>query len=419
MAGALAQTANQAAMMLTLAQIAPVHVVGQYALGLAIATPLNVFADRVVRTLQATAVHDDFPVGDYLAVRTLVGLGAIIICVFIVSLWQLGSWTGQIVLLVALGRLVEGIAQTLYGRLQRGHQMRQIGQSQVLRALLAMGASLGCLLIWQRLDAALVASILANVVVLHRWDRPRIEWLVTQPAAARAGVSINWRGVAWRHMFQMGLPLAVSTFFVSLSVNIPRLFLSRSESESTLGVFAVLCYLCLPATMVVSAILQAATPQLALCYREGPAKNGKRLVRRLTLICAAIAAINGGLIHVFGPLVLRLALSEEYASAADDLDAIAAAIGLSFVASVPATAMTAQRRFRMSVLACGALCATTVLAGAVLIPRLGMAGAAWAMMLSSGVHGIVSSIVLQYIRPTRRRGMYAGEWRLADHSRAF
>ena len=67
MAGALAQTVGQAAIMLVLAQVASTQIVGQYALGLAIATPLNVFADRAIRMLQATAGDNDFPLGDYLA----------------------------------------------------------------------------------------------------------------------------------------------------------------------------------------------------------------------------------------------------------------------------------------------------------------------------------------------------------------
>jgi O-antigen/teichoic acid export membrane protein len=395
MAGGLAQTANQAAMMFTLAQMAPARIVGQYALGLAIAAPLNVFADRTARMLQATASEDDFPLNDYLAVRTLVGLSAIVVSAMIVGVWQLGTWTGIIVLLVAAGRLAEGVAQTLYGRFQRGYQMRQIGQSQVLRAGLATGASLVCLIVWQRLDVALVASILANLMVIHHLDRPRIEQLERESSVGRNGLLIARRCSACGRIVRLALPLAASTFFVSLSANLPRLFLSRSEDESTLGVFVVLCYLCLPATMVVSAVMQAATPRLAEYHREGRGGRYRRLVRQLSFACAGVAVMNGVLIHGLGPMMLRATLSDEYVSAAGHLDAITAAIGVGFVATVPATAMNAQRLFRLSLLTCCASCGTTFLVSAVLIPRLGMAGAAWAMLLSSGVHWLMSWTVLR------------------------
>ena len=89
---------------------------------------------------------------------------------------------------------------------------------------------------------------------------------------------------------RLALPLAISTFFVSLSVNLPRLFLSWSASESTWAVFAVLCYFCFPATMLVSAIMQAATPRLASSYRDDPCGRYRQLSRRLMVACAAVAA---------------------------------------------------------------------------------------------------------------------------------
>src|SRR5262245_17693999 len=111
MAGAVAQTASQAAVMLALARKASPDVVGQYALGLAIATPLNIFADRAFRTLQATAGDDDFPLSHYLAFRSAIGAAAVVVAVTLAVWWQLNAWAIQIVLLVALTRCVEGIAQ--------------------------------------------------------------------------------------------------------------------------------------------------------------------------------------------------------------------------------------------------------------------------------------------------------------------
>jgi O-antigen/teichoic acid export membrane protein len=400
-AGALAQTANQAATMVALAQVAPARVVGQYALGLALAAPLNVFADRAVRTLQSTAAEDDFPLSDYLALRTLVGLGALAVSVLVVALWHNGAGTLPIVLLVAAGRLAEGTAQTFYGRLQRRYQMRRIGQSQVVRSVLATAASLTCLYFWRRLDIALMAGIVANAAVLWQLDRPQLRSLECAPAAGAAEISLRRRLTVWSSMLRLALPLALSTFLVSLSGNLPRLFLSRFEDESTLGVFAILCYLCLPGTIVVSAMLQAAMPRLVESYRDDPAGRYLRLVRRLTAVCTGVATVNGLLMHAFGPAVLRLTLSGEYTAAAVHLDLIATAFGVGFIATVPATALTAQRWFRTSLLTCSLSCSAALIGSAVLIPRLGMAGAAWAMLVSSGVHWLVSWATLRVARPRR------------------
>ncbi len=405
MAGALAQTASQAAIMLVLADVASTQIVGQYALGLAIATPLNIFADRAIRMLQATASDVDFPLSEYLAVRTLVGIGSLIVTFLLVLVWNLESATGQIVLLVALGRFVEGIAQTLYGRLQRGHQMPQIGQSQVLRGAATAFVSLFFLFTCHRLDCALAASVVANAMVLIALDRGRVACCVANGACETrpTELCVSFQHVGWTKMLRLAIPLAFSTFFVSLSVNLPRLFLSWSASESTLGVFAVLCYFSFPATMLVSAIMQAATPRLADSYRDDPQAHDSRLSRRLLTCCAAIGIGNWFIVRAFGHMLLQWGLGGEYAAAAGQLDWLAAAAGVGFLAAVPATAMNAQRLFRLSLVTCGVSCGVTCLAGTALIPRYGMSGAATTMMLTSGAHLTVSVVALRTV--AWRRGI--------------
>jgi O-antigen/teichoic acid export membrane protein len=384
---------------MALAQIAPARVVGQYALGLAIAAPLNVFADRALRTLQATAADDDFPLREYLALRTLVGVAAMAISALIVSIGSGGKETLQIVLLVAAARVIEGISQTFYGRLQRHQQMQRIGQSQVMRSLLATAASLAGLYIWRRLDVALLAGIVASAFVVWKFDlRPYVPLAI--PSVRQAPrLTIAQRSLLWAGLLRMAMPLAVSTFLVSLSGNLPRIFLSRLENEGALGVFAVLCQLCLPATIVVSAVMQVAIPRMVETYRRDPVRGYPRLLRRLTVVCAAVAAANALVVYALGPYVLRRMLSDEYIAAGVHLDLLAAAFGVGFVAVVPGTALTAQRWFGQSLWVCCGSCTVAFIASSTLIPRLGMGGAAGAMLLANAVHGVACWCVLRMAGP--------------------
>jgi O-antigen/teichoic acid export membrane protein len=280
--------------------------------------------------------------------------------------------------------------------------MQQIGQSQVLRGLSSTTVALASLLAWERLDLALALGVLANVAVVTGIDGRRVRRLTSEASQlnSSAALSAPWPSIRWGRIVKLALPLALSTLFVSLSINMPRLFLSRLASEGTLGVFTVLCYCCFPATMLVSAILQAATPRLARLYRDDPVERYTSLLRRLMLAVGVIAVANWWLIHFLGHTLLETALGAQYATAAGQLDWIAAASGIGFIAAVPATAMNAQRCFRVSLVTCILSCTVAAVAGAKLIPQWVMTGAAVTMMLTSAVHLLLSLLALRLASPS-------------------
>lgn len=398
--GAVAQAANQALMLVLLSRCASEQVVGQYALGLAIATPLNVFADRATRMLQATATDRDFALHDYLGFRCAAGWLALAFTVLILVVWDAGESTAQVVLLVALVRLAEGVAQTLYGRMHRYQQMRLIGRSQLMRACLG-GVVFGVVLITlRRLELALLGSLIANLLVIGLSDRSQTLALIQarrsadQPCVANLNVPLQT--VPWSSMLKLAVPLGLATFLVAVTISLPRLVLVRSAGEATLGRFAVLCYCCFPATIVVSSMMQSATPRLALLYRQS--SGGARLLRRLVYAASGLALSNMVFMGLFGLAIVGLVFGPEYARDGTELTWIAIATGVGFVSTVPATALIAQRRLRASLAVCCGSTLVCLLACVGFIPAFGIRGAAWSMLLSGGTHLVASTMALLLAR---------------------
>ena len=111
--------AAQWGVIVLLARLGNPAIVGQYALGLAIASPAFVFAGLNLRTVQATDVRGDFDFGDYLTLR-LLGMA----CAFVAVVGILG-WSGfrtettVVILAVALTKAFESLSDVCYGRHQQ------------------------------------------------------------------------------------------------------------------------------------------------------------------------------------------------------------------------------------------------------------------------------------------------------------
>jgi O-antigen/teichoic acid export membrane protein len=84
----------------------------------------------------------------------------------------------------------------------------------------------------------------------------------------------------------------------------------------------------------------------------------------------------------------------DYEAYAPLLPGLGLAMGIGFLANVPAITLVARRRFRIAFLACVASCLTSALASSLLIPSHGISGAAWVMGISSLVHWIACALGL-------------------------
>jgi O-antigen/teichoic acid export membrane protein len=122
---------------------------------------------------------------------------------------------------------------------------------------------------------------------------------------------------------------------------------------------------------------------------------------------AGFGAIIGTITLVFAVAVgepfLRLVYGAAYASAQHLFEIMAAAAGISFIGSFLGYGMTAARQFAIQVPLFVVTTSVTILGCIVLIPQLGLAGAAWAT-IASGVVQVVASAVILFAAVRIRRG---------------
>lgn len=415
MIGAAAQAGQQAAIVVAFTRWGSPELLGTYALGLALAAPLNVFADRAIRTLLTTARNHEFVLPDCLVVRSLVSLASLAMTLLLAIVWRLDVESAAILGLVGALRWLEGLAQAMYGRMHQRRQVQRLGVSQLGRAVIsgAVGVAVFACTGSPLLMLGVSGGLQMLILFCLDWPRVKEECSPSTDYGAPSRLARYWP------MLRQAVPIGATTFLVAVSVNIPRMVLARTAGEITLGVLTVLVYLSFPATLVSSALVQAATPRFA-SHRSDWLGEGRRLMRRLLISNVAIAVLNavcmvaiGGLLPVF---------SAEYAEPVRLLPGLGVAVGIGFLGNVPGTALVARRRFRLAFLACVLSCATSAAASFFWIPRYEIGGVVWVMALTNGVHWIACSAGLRFVdcqaprRLERREGAECGSTTLANRS---
>jgi O-antigen/teichoic acid export membrane protein len=398
--GNLVYAACQWGMLVVLAKLTSPVLVGRFALGLAIATPVFMFANLHLSQAQATDARREYRFADYRGLRILSNLAAILfICVWVI-VGRYDTATTWVVLLVAATKAVESGSDVFHGLFQQRECMNLSALSVMLRGVLSL-AVFGCVVaVTRRLDVGLVGVLLAWTAVLILFDsrngarfgaiRPTFNW----PVLGR---------LAW-----LVLPLGVVSGLGSLGSELPRFFLNSAHGEAELGLFAAVASLSRVGTLFSMAMSRSAAPRLARLHADGAMRQFVRLLAKLMALgfLVGCAGVLGSLF--FGERFLAIAFGPEYAEKTGVLMWVMLAMGLVTTGTFLGTAVTAARRFPVQM----AIHAGKILVAAaichLLVPRYGSLAAAWSLAASALFSVLAFAAVTWWIVVRRQAGPALG-----------
>lgn len=385
-AGMAVYSACQWAMVAVLAKAGTVEMVGRYAFAIAMTTPVLMLAQlnlRAVLTTDTGAAHD---FRNYRDLR----LTAMAAAMLIIAAWSTAATDPLVILLAGLGQAVEWISDTYQGLLQREEYPRRVAASLIARAVLSLAALAAGVVAGGSLEAGLAGVLAARLAVLIFYDATiAVSGLV--PAQSRTFMD-SFR--AQSALLRIALPLGVVLVLGSLTVNVPRYFIADHQGSRDLGIFSAAASLAAAGNLFVNAVGQAVTPRMARLFSTGDRAGFLRLAFGLSVGGALLALI--GLIATLtaGALVLSIVYRPEYAIHSDVLISVMAATGIGYVASLLGYSITAARRFREQVPLQIAVLAATVLTAWLLVPSIGLQGAAAAIAAGSAVQAVGEGLIL-------------------------
>ena len=387
----------QFGMLMALAKIGAPEMVGQFAIGLAVTTPVMAFANLKARGIQASDARREYRFSEYLLLTLIMsGIGLLVIA----STALAGGFhreTALVILLIGVGKALDVISDTYYGRYQQYEQMDRIAKPLMFNGVLSLAALAlgvyvtGSLIVgaagWAAAKALTLAlfNLRGQAVSPEECGPARLDGEYQRPRAngsrKRGRPLARAMSLAW-----LILPLCFTAMLLELKANTPRYFIERWLGEQELGLFAAMAFLMLPGTSVgVAALSQAAGPRLARYYAQGDVRSYLALLLRLVGI-----GLLGGLVAVLvvlfaGRAVMTVLYSREYAEHGSVLLLVAIEAGLGFVSSLMLCGMTSARFFRPQAPLTAATVAVTVVGCLWLVGYAGqgLPGAALASVLAA------------------------------------
>lgn len=386
LAGNVVYAGCQWGMLVVLAHLGSPETVGRFALGLAVTAPVVLMANLQLRAVQATDAARHYRFGDYLALRTVTTLLALLVISAIAVLGGYRPATALVIVALGCAKAFEAMSDIYYGLLQQHERMDRLAISLMVRGALAL-AVLGATVyvtgsvFW---GAAAMAGAWALVFAFYdvQSGRRMLRDAAVNGEQVETASRPIWRPDVLYPLALLALPLGFAMMLISLNVNIPRYFIARYSGEHNLGIFAAMTYMMMAGTTVVSALAQSAVPRLARLYAAGDAAGYSQLLKRLVAFGAAVGAAGVVVVVLRGKWLLGALYGAEYARQSNVFVWVAVASVASLIQWFLSHGMTAARSFRIQAPLYASVTAVTLLGSLWLIPARGLIGAAMVLVFA-------------------------------------
>lgn len=400
-------------MIVALAKLGSSFVVGQFSLGLAIATPVLMFTNLSLRAVQATDATRLYSFGEYLQLRIVMTFSAMAVIAGIAWLGNYERQTAMVLLAVASAKGIESLSDIHYGLFQLNDRLDQTGRSMMLRGVLSVVALSAGLYMTGDVFWGCVGLVLVWLAVLLFFDVRRRHRFTARsgklrevpdqtgcwrPARLARGFQRQW------HLMRLALPLGIVTTVASLNVNIPRYFIHAQMGERQLGIFSAMAYATVAMSLVSDSLGHCAIPRMSRLYAVGQVAEFRSLLLRLLAAGGALGLAGLAGAQLMGARLLTIFYSQQYAAYSGVFVLLMFATAIRCVAYMLTVGITSARCFRIQVPIFALAAGCSALACARWVPTAGLAGGAIAMVVAAAVHLVLAATVVTYLllQPVKR-----------------
>ncbi len=377
--GSLLQSAISPVLLIVITRLNGIDDSGLFSFALSLSVVFWAVSLWGGRTYQVSDVKREFSSGGYVAVRFIASLiVAISAVVFCVLNGYNTTKTGLIMILVTF-KILESIADSLYGVLQIHHKLYVAGMSLTMKAMLGFTAFMAVDIVTKNVIYGTLAILLVNVLIIFLYD---ILWVRrVETIAVNKKLLKEYTGQAIAIMKHTSAVFVVM-FLTMFSLNIPRYFLDKSHPDQ-IGYFGIMA---MPITLLglfISFIIQPNVVNLSELLVKGKLKEFARIVSKINHITFGIGVLSVVLSYLVGVWVLNTIFGININNFQLDLTIMVIGAAANAFVSIYVNLLIIMRRFKGQFYA---LLLTDILAVAVsmcLIERLAMLGSVLVFMLIS------------------------------------
>jgi O-antigen/teichoic acid export membrane protein len=398
-------------MIVALAKLGNSFMVGQFSLGLAVVTPVLIFANLDLRAVQATDSTRQFRFAEYLQLRITTTLVAVAVILALLLLGNYEKPTALVILAVGFAKAIETLSDIHYGLFQLNDRLDQTGMSMILRGVIAVVALCAAMQLTHQVLWASTCIAIGWLGSLLLFDMRNGRRVVRSTELLRS--SRRARGLArLRNLLWLALPLGMGTTIASINLYMPRYFIHAKMGEHALGIFSAIGYATVAMTLVGDSLAQCVIPRMSRLYAAARMTEFRRLLTRLVIAAGVIGLVGLVLAHSLGRRFLTLVYSREYALNPSVFTLLTAAAAIQFAASMLTSGITSARCFRIQVPLFLIVAACTAAGCALWVPGKGLAGAAVAVVIAATVRFALAGLVVRHLiwRPAGSGPARFGFW---------
>jgi len=392
--GNIVSAASMYLLMVVLAKLATVATVGVFGVAQAVGLPVSMLLSLKLQQVQVTDAHREYDFGHYFALKIITSLVAAVTIAGI-GLACYPVDTAVVTALMGIGYGIIEVREILMAVMQKAERMDRNAVSRTWLGLSALVFFAAFFWVTRSLAMAVTGLVLSRLVVIAFYDLPVARGLLaTSPRhAGHSGVRPSWEWRRLAKLARLAAPLGFVAGIGTLFMSIPRLTLEKYGGTDAVGYYTALSALISCGMLLGGAIGQTISPRLARYFVEN-----RRAFRSLLLKALGVALLLG-LCEVAGSAIvgrqiLSVLYTPEYGEQYVVLVELALADTLLFMFSTVNVGLVATRQFGVQLPVYGTAALACGLASVVLVPRIGIHGAAWACVIANGVGLIGCAVAL-------------------------
>ena len=355
---------------------------GQYALALAIVTPIFAVGNLQLRPLYILDVNSEqkYTYTHFYYLRLICSFIALACCLVLGLFFNVSI---LVLLLVGLLKFFESYSDIIYAYYNAHDQTQLISKSLFLKGTLSVLAVAVGLYLFDFYTALILFLIVYLVVWLC------IDNLYIQKTQEIKKMSLDLG------MMKSAIPMGISLGIVTLQSNIPRLFLDQYASIQAVGIFTVLSYFIIVGSIFINSICQYLSPRLTHAWNHNRAYF-KKLLSMALLIAGGLGLIAIFLSYFMGEFVLNLVYGAEYVAYTDAFVLTMVAGFILYLATVLGYTLTAIGFIKQQVYLFSIVLIFSVLVSYLCIPEYGIVGGIYTLMVSYLVQCVLSLLVVLF-----------------------
>lgn len=251
-----------------------------------------------MRPFQITDVRMRFTFGEYLRLRIITCLGAVIFSLLYLAASGYSAHKAAVILLMVLYKVLDGFADVYESEFQRDGRLYLTGKSNTFRTVLSVAVFLGTLAVTDRLTVACLAAVFAQIAGIVLFDCPVIRYLPKAVMTVGDGRCVQ--------LFRENIVLFLSVVLDFYVFSAAKYAINACMADRYQALFTAIFMPTNVINLVAGFVIRPYVTAMSDAWDTGDPEGVARVVRKIFVIILALTVLAMGAAYLLGIPVLAM-----------------------------------------------------------------------------------------------------------------